>query len=217
MLMWYSTTPSRTDLANTPLFKRTRHLAGPTSTLPLTRIISKGCQWRKVKNCWLTCWSTPDRTGEYLPSVGLSGELTLLLIDSSSMSTGTTQETLVSTVPATHVSLHPVYNHPNRLLLPPSLSTVVWDNTCVLHRSTGGSYEGKYKRDLRRTTVHDMSSHAWGLNEVGATWRSGLPWFDLWSDQIPSYELIKSSQVKPFQDPLSLHHSCLASCFFFSW
>jgi alpha-ketoglutarate-dependent 2,4-dichlorophenoxyacetate dioxygenase len=52
---------------------------------------------------------------------------------------------------------------------------VVWDNTCVLHRSVRGTYEGKYLRDLRRTTVHDMSSQAWGLNEVGATWRSGLP------------------------------------------
>lgn len=52
---------------------------------------------------------------------------------------------------------------------------VVWDNTCVLHRSVQGTYEGKYLRDLRRTTVHDMSSQAWGLNEVGATWRSGLP------------------------------------------
>lgn len=53
--------------------------------------------------------------------------------------------------------------------------TVVWDNTCTLHRSTGGTYEGKHKRDLRRTTVHDMSGQAWGLNQVGATWRSGLP------------------------------------------
>lgn len=52
---------------------------------------------------------------------------------------------------------------------------VLWDNTSVLHRALPGTFEGKYKRDLRRTTVHDMSSQAWGLNEVGATWRSGLP------------------------------------------
>ncbi|KIY57022.1 alpha-ketoglutarate-dependent 2,4-dichlorophenoxyacetate dioxygenase [Cryptococcus deuterogattii 99/473] len=51
---------------------------------------------------------------------------------------------------------------------------VVWDNTCTLHRSVPGNYAGKYKRDLRRTTVHDMSSQAWGLNGEGATWRSGL-------------------------------------------
>ncbi|ORY30183.1 putative 2,4-dichlorophenoxyacetate alpha-ketoglutarate dioxygenase [Naematelia encephala] len=51
---------------------------------------------------------------------------------------------------------------------------VVWDNTCVLHRSVPGGYAGKYKRDLRRTTVHDMGPQAWGLNGVGATWRSGL-------------------------------------------
>ena len=29
----------------------------------------------------------------------------------------------------------------------------VRDNTCVMHRATGGSYEGKFRRDMRRTTV----------------------------------------------------------------
>lgn len=43
---------------------------------------------------------------------------------------------------------------------------VIWDNTCVLHRAAGGSFAGKYRRDLRRTTVHDSSSTAWGLNEA---------------------------------------------------
>jgi len=42
---------------------------------------------------------------------------------------------------------------------------VIWDNTSVMHRAQGGSFSGKYKRDMRRTTVHDGSSHAWGLNE----------------------------------------------------
>lgn len=41
---------------------------------------------------------------------------------------------------------------------------VAWDNTCVMHRATGGSFEGKYIRDVRRTTVHDDSSTAWGMN-----------------------------------------------------
>ncbi|KAH7122515.1 hypothetical protein B0J11DRAFT_341228 [Dendryphion nanum] len=41
---------------------------------------------------------------------------------------------------------------------------VAWDNTCVLHRATGGSFEGKHIRDVRRTTVHDDSPSAWGLN-----------------------------------------------------
>ena len=41
---------------------------------------------------------------------------------------------------------------------------VAWDNTCVLHRATGGSFEGKYIRDVRRTTVQDDSPTAWGLN-----------------------------------------------------
>ena len=43
---------------------------------------------------------------------------------------------------------------------------IIWDNTCVLHRACGGAFEGKFRRDLRRTTVHDQSSTAWGLNEV---------------------------------------------------
>jgi alpha-ketoglutarate-dependent 2,4-dichlorophenoxyacetate dioxygenase len=43
---------------------------------------------------------------------------------------------------------------------------IIWDNRCTLHKANGGSFEGKYKRDLRRTTVHDDSPTAWGLNEV---------------------------------------------------
>ena len=27
---------------------------------------------------------------------------------------------------------------------------IIWDNTCVLHRATGGIYEGKHRRDMRR-------------------------------------------------------------------
>ncbi|RFU27383.1 hypothetical protein B7463_g8958, partial [Scytalidium lignicola] len=51
---------------------------------------------------------------------------------------------------------------------------VLWDNTAVMHRAHGGSYEGKYRRDMRRTTVHDDSSYAWGLNEK-TEMRVGLP------------------------------------------
>ncbi|KAK4988737.1 hypothetical protein LTR50_003701 [Elasticomyces elasticus] len=50
----------------------------------------------------------------------------------------------------------------------------LWDNTCVMHRAVGGAFEGKYKRDMRRATVHDSSSHAWGMNEKSAT-RQGYP------------------------------------------
>ena len=69
---------------------------------------------------------------------------------------------------------------------------VIWDNTCVMyvdttppvrcrqelmlrHRACPGAFEGKYRRDMRRTTVHDDSSTAWGLNIVGDDRRSGLP------------------------------------------
>ena len=52
---------------------------------------------------------------------------------------------------------------------------MIWDNTCVMHRATGGTYEGKYKRDMRRTTVKDMSKLRYGLNPKDAEWRVGLP------------------------------------------
>ncbi|KAL1869977.1 hypothetical protein VTK73DRAFT_2898 [Phialemonium thermophilum] len=42
---------------------------------------------------------------------------------------------------------------------------VMWDNRALLHRALGGAFEGKYRRDLRRTTVHDDGVGAWGLND----------------------------------------------------
>lgn len=51
---------------------------------------------------------------------------------------------------------------------------VIWDNTAVMHRAKGGSYVGKYKRDLRRTTVYDSSSTAWGYHNQGLV-QVGLP------------------------------------------
>lgn len=41
---------------------------------------------------------------------------------------------------------------------------VIWDNTAVLHRATPGAYEGKDRRDMRRTCVMDSSKDAYGLN-----------------------------------------------------
>lgn len=52
---------------------------------------------------------------------------------------------------------------------------IIWDNTSVMHRGTGGSYEGRFPRDMRRTTVKDMSSVKYGLNGEGADWRVGMP------------------------------------------
>ncbi|KAL4893145.1 hypothetical protein BDV59DRAFT_202122 [Aspergillus ambiguus] len=51
---------------------------------------------------------------------------------------------------------------------------VIWDNTCTMHRAVGGPFLQKYKRDMRRTTVHDSSPTAWGLNEHTDV-RQGLP------------------------------------------
>ncbi|KAI1099230.1 taurine catabolism dioxygenase [Jackrogersella minutella] len=52
---------------------------------------------------------------------------------------------------------------------------IIWDNRCVLHRAGGGTFEGKYRRDLRRTTVHDDSPTAWGCNPVDSVWMGFNP------------------------------------------
>ncbi|KAJ0383122.1 hypothetical protein COL922a_011118 [Colletotrichum nupharicola] len=51
---------------------------------------------------------------------------------------------------------------------------VIWDNTATMHRAVGGEFAYKYRRDMRRATVHDDSSQAWGLNEHKDV-RQGLP------------------------------------------
>ncbi|KAJ5989601.1 alpha-ketoglutarate-dependent 2-4-dichlorophenoxyacetate dioxygenase [Penicillium waksmanii] len=51
---------------------------------------------------------------------------------------------------------------------------VLWDNTSVMHRAVGGEFEGRFRRDMRRATVHDGSLAAWGLNERSEI-RQGLP------------------------------------------
>lgn len=51
---------------------------------------------------------------------------------------------------------------------------IIWDNRAVLHRATGGPFEDKWKRDMRRTTVHDDGTYAWGVNAVGEV----MPGFD---------------------------------------
>ena len=59
---------------------------------------------------------------------------------------------------------------------------IIWDNRCVLHRAAGGSFEGKYRRDMRRTTVHDGGNNAWGLNPKDAA----MPGFDSYSAAKPA-------------------------------
>lgn len=54
---------------------------------------------------------------------------------------------------------------------------VIWDNRAVLHRATGGPFESKFKRDMRRTTVHDDGAYAFGLNAV----EQEMSGFDSWS------------------------------------
>ncbi|KAH7010390.1 hypothetical protein EDB80DRAFT_572915 [Ilyonectria destructans] len=52
---------------------------------------------------------------------------------------------------------------------------VMWDNRAVLHRATEtGTYDGKYRRDMRRTTVKDGGKFGWGENGVGCSWQAGL-------------------------------------------
>jgi alpha-ketoglutarate-dependent 2,4-dichlorophenoxyacetate dioxygenase len=49
---------------------------------------------------------------------------------------------------------------------------IIWDNRAVLHRAGPGTFQGKYIRDLRRTTVHDDSETAWGENVVGSAFHA---------------------------------------------
>ncbi|KAF7554736.1 hypothetical protein G7Z17_g2717 [Cylindrodendrum hubeiense] len=52
---------------------------------------------------------------------------------------------------------------------------VMWDNRAVLHRATEtGTYDGKFRRDMRRTTVKDGGKFGWGENGVGCSWQAGL-------------------------------------------
>ncbi|KIW98467.1 uncharacterized protein Z519_00128 [Cladophialophora bantiana CBS 173.52] len=51
----------------------------------------------------------------------------------------------------------------------------IWDNCAVLHRATHGEYEGKYRRDMRRVSVFDTGSTAYGENDVSTYWQQGLP------------------------------------------
>ena len=51
----------------------------------------------------------------------------------------------------------------------------IWDNTCTLHRATKGSYRGKYRRDMRRVSVLDNSSEAFGLNDPNDLWNQQAP------------------------------------------
>lgn len=69
---------------------------------------------------------------------------------------------------------------------------MVWDNTCVLHRAGHGTFAGKFRRDLRRTTVHDASSTAWGLNDPTESRRPG---FNLGSNNHIAQPQSQPSQV----------------------
>jgi alpha-ketoglutarate-dependent 2,4-dichlorophenoxyacetate dioxygenase len=51
---------------------------------------------------------------------------------------------------------------------------IVWDNTCTMHRAISGEFMTKYRRDMRRATVHDDSKLAWGFNPQSDE-RMGLP------------------------------------------
>lgn len=52
---------------------------------------------------------------------------------------------------------------------------IMWDNTAVQHRAVQGPVDGKFRRDMRRVTVHDDSKLCRGLNGADANWRVGLP------------------------------------------
>ncbi|KAJ6140539.1 alpha-ketoglutarate-dependent 2-4-dichlorophenoxyacetate dioxygenase [Penicillium chermesinum] len=51
---------------------------------------------------------------------------------------------------------------------------VMWDNTSVMHRGTGGNFTGKYRRDMRRATVYDGGKEGWGVNQRDAQFQGLL-------------------------------------------
>jgi alpha-ketoglutarate-dependent 2,4-dichlorophenoxyacetate dioxygenase len=52
---------------------------------------------------------------------------------------------------------------------------VIWDNTSVLHRATGGEFAKKYRRDMRRISLLDDGPDAMGLNSPNDLWKQGAP------------------------------------------
>lgn len=79
-----------------------------------------------------------------------------------------------------HTLFHELYAHASRDKYVVEIEwkhpgdLVIWDNTCTMHRVQGGSFLTSYRRDMRRVTVHDDSTQAWGLNERSDI-RVGLP------------------------------------------
>jgi alpha-ketoglutarate-dependent 2,4-dichlorophenoxyacetate dioxygenase len=48
-----------------------------------------------------------------------------------------------------------------------------------MHKACGGAFQGKYIRDMRRATVLDSSSTAWGLNSPEEVKEAGALGSDL--------------------------------------
>lgn len=42
---------------------------------------------------------------------------------------------------------------------------VIWDNTAVVHRAGGGTWQGKFRRDVRKWMTFDNTTEEWGLND----------------------------------------------------
>lgn len=51
----------------------------------------------------------------------------------------------------------------------------LWDNTAVLHRATHGTYGTKYRRDVRRVSVFDTGSAAYGENDISTYGQQASP------------------------------------------
>ncbi|KAF4624588.1 hypothetical protein G7Y89_g13583 [Cudoniella acicularis] len=75
---------------------------------------------------------------------------------------------------------------------------IIWDNTAVIHRA--GKFAGGYLRDMRRTTVHDASSTAWGLNEVGELKPAFSVTNMVYDDEIPHSLPLKSHMWGKFPE-----------------
>jgi alpha-ketoglutarate-dependent 2,4-dichlorophenoxyacetate dioxygenase len=65
--------------------------------------------------------------------------------------------------------------HKNLIKWENNSDIIMWDNTAVLHRATGGKYLTTHVRDMRRTTSHDVGKYGHGKNDPNKPFRQGLP------------------------------------------
>lgn len=160
--------PTFTPLISHPFVSASWWIGLRTCTSPTTHTKSTNSLLKKDKPKSKNYWITPVNQSMHYLSNGRKPEIWLYGITPVSCKSPFHYHTSHLHITFLSLILQYIYEAYYTMVL------VCIDTT--RHRVTQGAFEGKYKRDMRRTTVHDGSSQAWGLNQVGDTWRSGLPW-----------------------------------------